>query len=119
MRVFFIGIALLFTLLLTGCGIGGYSMTGMVLEKDLKSIKSYGEYWVKEGMTVEQKRRDSWACGAALNITSADRPDFTPAEIQAAKRTEDPNDIAAIHRLRQAWGECMKSKGYEYRRTSP
>ncbi|MBA3033811.1 MAG: hypothetical protein KKF85_09115 [Gammaproteobacteria bacterium] len=106
-------------LLLTGCNTTILVASGKEFSDYQKSIKSYGEYWVKEGGTVEQKRRDSWACGAAPNITSADRPDFTPAEIQAAKCTEDPNDIAAIHRLRQAWGECMKSKGYEYRRTSP
>ena len=44
-----IGIALPFTFLLTACGIGGYSMTGMVLEKDLKSIKPHLQYYEKPG----------------------------------------------------------------------
>ena len=119
MRTCRIGVALSFGFLLTGCGIGGHTMTGMVLEKDLKAIKSYGEYWVKDGVTVEQKRRDSWGCGAAPNITAADRATFKPAEIAAARRPEDPNDIAAFGRLQDKWGQCMKAKGYEYRYTGP
>ena len=37
----------------------------------LKSIKAYGEHWVKEGVTVDQKRADSWACGAARTTLAA------------------------------------------------
>jgi len=114
-------VILCFFCLLSGCTVfspfGSDGAQGYI--DRVKAIKAYGEYWVKDGMTIEQRRKDSWACGAAPNIRSADIPDFTPAEIQAARRPEDPNDIAGIHRLRQTWGDCMKSKGYEYRRTSP
>jgi len=119
MRAFYMGMALTFSLLLAGCGIGGYSMTGMVLEKDLKSIKPYGEYWVKEGGTVEQRRRDAWACGAAPHNTGADHVTFTHAQINTELRTGETDMDIARSRLRTTWIACMKSKGYEYRRTSP
>jgi hypothetical protein len=54
------------SLLLAGCGIGGFWMegiSGQAREDYLKSIKAYGEYWVKDGMTVEQWREDWVACG--------------------------------------------------------
>jgi hypothetical protein len=109
-------------LLLAGCGIGGFWMTGIsgqAREDYLKSIKAYGEYWVKEGMTVEQRRRDSWDCGAGSSEFEADRVDFTPAQIKAERRPEEKDDFAARGRLRQRWVECMRSKGYEYRREVP
>ena len=106
------------SLSLTGCGTQ-VPLSGKAFDDYQKSIKSYGEYWVKDGVTVEQKRRDSRACGAAPNNWSADRPDFKPAEIEAARRPEDPNIGAAVHRLRSSWGQCMKAKGYEYRYTGP
>jgi len=106
------------SLSLTGCGTQ-VPLSGKAFDDYQKSIKSYGEYWVKDGVTVEQKRRDSWGCGAAPNITAADRATFKPAEIAAARRPEDPNDIAAFGRLQDQWGQCMKAKGYEYRYTGP
>jgi hypothetical protein len=85
----------------------------------IKSIKPYAHYWVKEGVTVEEKRRDSWACGAGPSEFDADRVDFTPAQIKAERRPEEKNDFAARGRLSQRWVECMRSKGYEYRRDAP
>lgn len=112
-------VALCLSLTLSGCGIGGYTMTGMVLDKDLKSIKSYGEYWVKDGVTVEQKRRDAWDCGAAPHNYGADHVSFTHEKIKAEMRPGEPDYMAARSRLTQAWVECMKFKGYEYRYTGP
>jgi hypothetical protein len=110
------------SLLLAGCGIGGFWMegiSGQAREEYLKSIKPYAHYWVKEGVTVEEKRRDSWACGAAPTIIGADGPIFTDEQIKAAKHPEEQHDIAAVRRLEDAWGKCMRSKGYGYRRDAP
>jgi hypothetical protein len=107
MRVFFIGIALLFTLLLSGCGIGGYSMTGMVLEKDQKSIKPYLQYIEKPGWTVEGRRMDSAECGGPPN----DSIQYGSNAIKAAQRPGE-TERQTETRLRQEWYACMKGKGY-------
>jgi hypothetical protein len=94
-------------------------ISGQAREDYLKSIKPYGEYWVKEGGTVEQRRQDAWACGAAPHNTGADHVTFTHAQINAELRSGETDMDIARSRLRKVWIECMKSKGYEYRRTSP
>ena len=77
-------------------------------------IKPYGAHWVKEGMTRESRRGDSWACGAAKTIHAADHVVFTHEEITYAKLPEDLNDILANSRLTKKWISCMQSKGYTY-----
>ena len=104
-------------LLLTGCGIGGYSMTGMVLEKDLKSIKPYGQQWVKEGWTVDQRRRDAWDCGALRHSDGADNVYFSREQVKAEMQPGEPNELLAASRLKRPWRECMKTKGYVFSRT--
>lgn len=94
-------------------------ISGQAREDYLKSIKPYGEYWVKEGWTVEQRRRDAWDCGALPHNDGADNVYFSHERIKAEMRPGEANDSAANTRLTKAWIECMKSKGYEYRRTMP
>jgi hypothetical protein len=109
--------ALCMGFLLAGCELvfqAGTGLSGQAREDYLKSIKSYGEHWVKEGMTVEGKREDSWACGAARTVYAADHVVFWAEQVQAEKRPEDKNDIGAQARLRKVWAECMKAKGYRY-----
>lgn len=105
-------------LLLIGCGTQ-VPLSGKAFDDYMKSIKPYGTYWVKEGMTVEQRRRDSWACGAAPSNDGADDVVFIREKIKAEMRPEDKDDFAAQGRLSRAWVECMKAKGYEYHRTVP
>ena len=106
-RIFFV----LSSVWLTGCGIGGFWMNG---NPNPTPIKPYGAHWVKEGMTRESRRGDSWACGAAKTIHAADHVVFTHEEITYAKLPEDLNDILANSRLTKKWISCMQSKGYTY-----
>ena len=98
-------------LLLTGCGIGGYSMTGMVLEKDLKSIKPYLQHWEKLGWALESRRQDAEACGASGD--SSDRAGIGSTRIKDAQRPGE-TDRETETRLRQEWVHCMKGKGYQW-----
>jgi hypothetical protein len=77
-----------------------------------RSIKPYGAHWVKEGMTRESRREDSWACGAARTVIGAEHPVFPDDELKAAKLPSDLNDILAIGRVTDKWAICMQAKGY-------
>ena len=88
------------------------ALSGKAYDDYIKSIKPYALYWVKDGGSEEQRRLDSWACGAAKTIHAADHVVFTQEEVRQAKRPEDPNDIAAYFRLQDAWAKCMQTKGY-------
>ena len=102
--------------ILNGC-LYGQCMNGpCALEHSriVKSIKPYGAHWVKEGMTRESRREDSWACGAAKTIHAADNVVFTHEEMIAAKLPEDLNDILANSRLTKKWISCMREKEYSY-----
>lgn len=102
--------------ILSGC-LYGQCMDGpCALEraKIIASIKPYGAHWVKEGMTREGRREDSWACGAARTVHAAEKPVFPLSELNAAKLPSDPNDILAESRLTEKWAVCMREKGYSY-----
>jgi hypothetical protein len=114
MKAFYMGMALTLSLLLAGCGIGGYSMTGMVLEKDLKSIKPYLQYWEKPGMTVEGRIMDSKECGG-LN----DSLQFTGTRVLKAAHRPGETERETETRLRQDWVACMREKGYRYVAVTP
>jgi hypothetical protein len=79
-----------------------------------RNLKPYGAHWVKEGMTRESRRKDSWACGAARTVIGADHPVFPEDDLKAAKLPSDPNDILADGRLTKKWAACMREKGYTY-----
>jgi hypothetical protein len=89
-------------------------ISGQEREDYLKSIKTYGEHWIKQGATLQQRREDSWACGAARTIHGADYVVFTVEQEKAEKHAEENDEFAARTRLSRAWVNCMKGKGYRY-----
>lgn len=88
----------------TGCGTQ-VSLRGQEREDYLKSIKAYGEYWVKSGVSKETWRQDWVSCGGRQNGSyTNDAPQGADtAEIQAASR-----------RISAELGACMQRKGYHY-----
>jgi hypothetical protein len=100
-------ISFLSILFLCGCG-AQLALSGQVREDYLKSIKAYGEYFVKPGASQEEWQRDWITCGGWPNGQfSGGAPDGSPT-----------NEIfAAIDKARNSLDACMKSKGYEYRET--
>jgi hypothetical protein len=77
--------------------------------------KPYGARWIKEGMTKEQRREDSWACGAARTTIGADGPVFDRDQLEKERLPEDKDDIVGPHgRLTDRWSACMQSKGYVF-----
>lgn len=105
MKTFYLGLVLTLSLLQAGCGIGGYSMTGMVL---VDNAKPRLQYYEKQGWTSETRRQDSAECGA---IGNDDRADIATARIKADQRTEETERQTEM-RLRKAWHVCMTEKGY-------
>lgn len=114
---FILGVFLGLPILLSGCLYGQCMNGACALEREayLKSIKAYGEHWVKEGVTAEQKRSDSWACGAARTTLAADHVVFSPEALQSEKRAGDKDDFAPRTRLTKSWIACMESRGYQYK----
>ena len=84
-------------------GVGGKER-----EDYLKSIKPYIEYWEKDGMTREERARDSIECGG-----SSRGPDFSREELDAARRKGE-NDRVVSSRLFDDWQRCMLEKGYHF-----
>jgi hypothetical protein len=103
----FICFIFLLIFFIAGCG-AQLALSGQAREDYLKSIKSYGEYFVKPGASREEWQRDWVACGGRPNGQfSDDAPSGAPT-----------NEIfAAIDRARNSLNACMQSKGYEYRKT--
>ena len=95
-----------FSASLAGCGTQ-LALSGQAREDYLKSIKAYGEHFVKPGVNREEWQRDWVACGGRPNGQySDDAPDgSTTAEI-----------FAAIDRASKKLDACMQSKGYEYQK---
>jgi hypothetical protein len=108
---------ILISLVLSACGIGPHQMNGVSGRERteyLNSIKPYGARWVKEGMTHESRRSDSWACGAAGTVHAADHVVFTPEQRQSVRTSGDKDDFGPDKRLLDQWRVCMGSKGYAY-----
>ena len=101
---------------LTGCLYGQCIDGPCALERArmIQNIKPYGAHWIKEGMTRESRREDSWVCGAARTVIGAEHPVFPDGELKAAKLPSDLNDIPANGRLTKKWATCMRDKGYTY-----
>lgn len=98
-------------LITVGCGIEP-GVSGKSRTEYLNSIKSYIEYWLKPGMTVDSRRQDSWSCGTAPTVYAAENVVFSPETINAEKRPEEERNKPAIDRLTVKWVECMKARGY-------
>jgi hypothetical protein len=95
---------------LSGCLYGQCIDGPCALERQrlLKSIKTYGEFWTKPGMTTETWRIDWMACGGMKNgdYTINVAQFSTTAVIQeASKKTIQKLDV------------CMKNKDYFFQRT--
>ncbi len=105
---FFLGLV---TLTLSGCGIGGMWMNG---NPHMEPIQPYGAHWVKERMTREQRRADSWSCGAAGTVHAADHVVFTNEQRDAVRLFTDKDNYVPDERLLNQWRICMQSKGYVY-----
>ncbi|MCM8566982.1 hypothetical protein [Thauera linaloolentis] len=97
--------------LLLGCGIGGFWMEGNPFHE---KSQPYGTHWIKKGVTIEQRREDSWACGAAKTALAADHVIFSKEQLQHTKHPDGKDDFAPRTRLTKAWIACMESKGYHY-----
>lgn len=110
-----LALALVFCLTQLACGIGGHTMTGMVLEKDLKAIKPHLQYYEKPGWTSEGRRLDAAACGASGD--ASDRASIGSARVQAAQRP-DETEKQTEARLGREWHACMVEKGYRDIRAS-
>jgi hypothetical protein len=76
--------------------------------------KPYGAHWIKEGMTQESRRNDSWSCGTAKTTHAADYVVFSEAQKISARIPTDKDDYGPDERLTVQWNTCMKSKGYVY-----
>ena len=110
-------------ILFTGCTIGNGHICGPqtptaycnkeAYEK-LMHPKPYGVHWIKEGMTTEVRRQDSWACGSANTVHAADHVVFSKEKKAAARLPSDQDDYGPDGRLTKQWEACMRSKGYVY-----
>lgn len=100
--------SLLFCTTLVGCGTQ-IALSGQAREDYLNSIKTYGEFWAKPGMTKESWRRDWVACGGMND----------GGYISGSRLAGETNDLAASTRTVRELDKCMKEKGYEFSRTRP
>ena len=98
----FLCLIFFFFLSLAGCGTQ-LALTGQVREDYLKSIKAYGEYFVKLGVNREEWQRDWVAYGGWPNGQFSG----------GAPSGSTTNEIfAAIDRARNSLDTCIQSKGY-------
>lgn len=103
---------LVIPLALSGCLYGQCMDGACALERAeyLKSIKAYGEYWTKPGMTKESWRQDWVACGGRANGQySGNVPPGSTDAVSAA----------LWEKARKKLDACMKEKGYAFSYTHP
>jgi hypothetical protein len=102
------------SLLLAACTIGNGRICGpqtpaVYCDREayerLMHPKGYGEYWVKEGVTVESWRQDWIACGGRAN------GDYS---ISTPQRSNDTIITAALEKKVNELKSCMSSKGYHF-----
>lgn len=102
-KIFFL---ILMSICLTGC----LERVGQID----RNLKPYGVHWIKDGMTTEVRRQDSWTCGADNTVHAADHVVFSKEKKAAARVPSDQNDYGPDGRLIKHWEACMSSKGYVY-----
>jgi hypothetical protein len=89
---------------LVGCGTQ-LALSGKAREDYLKSIKSYGEYFVKSGVSRDEWQEDWIACGGmADGGFSSDAPSGSPTDVLINASKQKRKDLA----------NCMMSKGYDH-----
>jgi hypothetical protein len=114
-KIFFILVSGSLIFLLTGCFVSELgSMSGRERIEYLKSIKPYGAHWIKEGMTRDERRQDSWSCGADSTFHAADYVVFSKEKKALARLPSDQSDYGPDDRLTKQWESCMRSKNYVY-----
>nr|VFK06713.1 MAG: hypothetical protein BECKLPF1236B_GA0070989_100213 [Candidatus Kentron sp. LPFa] len=99
-----IAVVLGLPLILSGCLYGQCMNGACPLERAryLASIKAYGEFFVKPGMTTEGWRRDWVACGG-----------WDDGQYGAGPRLPgETGDLKAAHRTAEKLEACMNAKGY-------
>ena len=97
------------SLFLVGCGTQ-IALSGQAREDYLKSIKAYGEYWTKPGMSTESWRQDWVVCGGFSNGQYAgNAPIGSTTKVILDAQTYEKKRLDA----------CMRAKGYEYHYTGP
>ena len=104
-----LGLLWFITIFLSGCGIGGYWMEGNPSMG--RDIKPYLHYWVKEGVTAEQRREDSANCGGSNSDT---HPDSVSQQYEQEIKRSNETIFETRKRINQLWRECMEQKGYSY-----
>jgi hypothetical protein len=106
MRFLMFGVITLLVLL-TGCGIGGVWLDPS--NAPSRPSPPFLSHWIKEDMTRESRRNDSWACGAGPTAFAANyaRP---PEEQLKGKVGSEWHETS--ERFLGQWVDCMKSKGY-------
>ena len=93
----------LVVLCLVGCNTQ-IAVTGEARER-LVNAPPFLAHWIKEGMTKESRRSDSWSCGALSTTYAADHGMVTEGVNQGGETDK---------RLSKQWRTCMQSKGYGY-----
>jgi hypothetical protein len=93
--------------LFAGCGIGGVWLEPG--NAPSRSSPPFLAHWIKDDMTRESRRNDSWECGSGPTAFAADyaRP---PEEQLNGKLGREWHDT--LERFTKQWVVCMKSKGY-------
>mgnify|MGYP000117166795 CR=1 FL=1 len=96
-------------LLATGCGVGGFWMTGNPSAG--QNIKPYLQKWKKVGVTPEMRREDAFNCGGK-------RSDTHPDQVDNDEELMLPNEniFDTRKRLLEMWKACMSDKEYHYHR---
>jgi hypothetical protein len=102
-------------LLLTGCNTTILVASSKEFRDYQKAIKPRLQNYEKPDWTPEERRRDSEACGA---IGLDDRADIAQSRIQAEQLPGETEGQTRF-RLRQAWLDCMREKGYQYIHFAP
>lgn len=96
-------IANVLIIFLAACGIGGYWMNGD--PRSGENIKPYRDYWVKQSMTVEERKVDWMACGGdADGGSSMHVKKMLPDESKDTSRLRQTSEMKA----------CMLQGGYRY-----
>lgn len=113
MKIFFHSMCSVLLILFTSsCELlcqAGTGTCGMSREEMRKALhpKSFGEYFVKSGISQEEWRRDWIACGGASDGGySSDAPSGSPTDVLINASKQKRKDLA----------DCMKLKGYEHQK---
>lgn len=109
MRVLMFGV-IASLVLLTGCGIGGVWLDPS--NAPSRPSPPFLSHWIKEDMTRESRRNDSWECGAAPTAYAADHVVFSQEQYDGMKSEVERSEMR--QRLSRQWVMCIRSKSYVY-----